>query len=478
MLDINDMITAQRGQSSVRDRLPAETFLSSDFSMSQKPEASSEASTVRNATSDINANMPDMLNHESSTTYMNMPHEVSRCNFSAPAKSSQHATVHQTCRSATGDVTEVNAETPRPKPLSPKFIQAVRSTQNHGHQPVQPLRSSVGSGKHGQCGNLPPTEPRRDGWAQSDVWKVPHREDLCRDVERRKGVDSLVLQDVRRQSEGRTSKDVSLCGGHGSTARGDLRDGATPGRCTRSDPSMSKSPAQEQSRPDASNDDCRDRGHDRDGRSMGCHGHHDSSGHHERPTTGDDRCSAKPGAKHGERDGGDPESCAPSQSASPVDHILNAGDWGKDFDHDHHQTHHMNSRHKKFQELVHQFTKELQEVSNWEGLRQRPKLQVLEVFCSADSELTRQVNKLGYRASRHGIQEGDLSLKDSRRRLFQTILEERPQHIWFSPTCGPWCAWSVFNESQSAAGFQHVQEQRDKHLFLRFMKHSTSCCGF
>ena len=133
------------------------------------------------------------------------------------------------------------------------------------------------------------------------------------------------------------------------------------------------------------------------GRSMGCHGHHDSSGHHERPTTGDDRCSAKPGAKHGERDGGDPESCAPSQSASPVDHILNAGDWGKDFDHDHHQTHHMNSRHKKFQELVHQFTKELQEVSNWEGLRQRPKLQVLEVFCSADSELTRQVNKLGYR---------------------------------------------------------------------------------
>ena len=323
----------------------------------------------------------------------------------------------------------------------------------------------LAQGSTDSVGNLPPTEPRRDGWAQSDVWEIPHRENLCRDVANRERVDSLVLKDVRRQPEGRTSKDAGLCGGHDSTARGDLRNGTSPRKCSRSDPPTSKDPAQEQGRTGPNDDDCHNRDHDRDGRSMGCHGPSDSSGHHAQPTTRDDRCSAKPGPQHGECDGRDPEPCAPCQPDSPVDRILNAGDWSKDFDVDYNQTHNMNSRHKKFHELVNQFTKELQEVSKWEGLRQRPKLQVLEVFCSSTSELTRQVNKLGYRASRHGIQEGDLSLTEGRRRLFQTALEERPQHIWFSPTCGPWCAWSVFNESQSAAGFQHVQEQRDKHLF-------------
>ena len=89
----------------------------------------------------------------------------------------------------------------------------------------------------------------------------------------------------------------------------------------------------------------------------------------------------------------------------------------------------------------------------------------LRCFAALKANLTRQVNQLGYRASRHGIQEGDLSSKGGRQQLFKTLLESRPQHVWFSPTCGPWCAWSFLNESQSVAGFQHVQEQRDQHLY-------------
>eukprot|EP00435_Cladocopium_sp_Y103_P006894 s1307_g2.t1 len=125
----------------------------------------------------------------------------------------------------------------------------------------------------------------------------------------------------------------------------------------------------------------------------------------------------------------------------------------------------MNHYQRKFNNLVSQFTKEFEEVSQNSNLRQRPKMQVLEIFCGPISELTRQVNKLGFRAERHGMSEGDLATKTGRQKLFQTILECRPQHLWYSPTCGPWCAWSALNESHSEASFAHVQEQREEHLY-------------
>eukprot|EP00435_Cladocopium_sp_Y103_P042518 s19_g11.t1 len=150
---------------------------------------------------------------------------------------------------------------------------------------------------------------------------------------------------------------------------------------------------------------------------------------------------------------------------SPLDHILNAGDWEYDFDHEANFTHSINHCQQKFNQLVSQFTKEFEEVSQNRNLRQRPRMQVLEIFCGPSSELTRQVNKLGFRAERHGMSEGDLATKIGRQKLFQTILECRPQHLWYSPTCGPWCAWSVLNESHSEASFARVQAQREEHLY-------------
>lgn len=41
----------------------------------------------------------------------------------------------------------------------------------------------------------------------------------------------------------------------------------------------------------------------------------------------------------------------------------------------------------------------------------------------------------------------------------------RPQDFWYSPTCRPWCSWSHVNEARSETGFQHVQQERDEHLY-------------
>ena len=50
-------------------------------------------------------------------------------------------------------------------------------------------------------------------------------------------------------------------------------------------------------------------------------------------------------------------------------------------------------------------------------------------------------------------------------KLFETIVIHKPKHIWLSPTCGPWCSWSVLNESKSMEMFQKIQSQREDHLY-------------
>jgi hypothetical protein len=125
----------------------------------------------------------------------------------------------------------------------------------------------------------------------------------------------------------------------------------------------------------------------------------------------------------------------------------------------------MNKRQQTFLELVDTFSKEFQEVSNWPRNRAEPVVQVLGIFCGSSSELTKQVNNLGYRACRHGCSEGDLSTKSGRQALFSKVMSCRPQHIWYSPTCGPWGSWSQLNEIRTDAGFQVIQMQRDEQLY-------------
>ena len=92
-------------------------------------------------------------------------------------------------------------------------------------------------------------------------------------------------------------------------------------------------------------------------------------------------------------------------------------------------------------------------------------IHLVEVFCHENSELTRQVQNLHGKAVRMGLNQGDLSTPDGRKTLFEIMFMNRPRNVWYSPTCSPWCAWNRFNEQRSIELFEHVQHERDTHLY-------------
>ena len=88
-----------------------------------------------------------------------------------------------------------------------------------------------------------------------------------------------------------------------------------------------------------------------------------------------------------------------------------------------------------------------------------------EVFCDADSTLTHQVRQLGQQAFRFGLGDGNLSQVEGRQKLFQWIAQHQPQHIWYSPTCGPWSSWSNLNASRSMASQVKYQQLRSNLMY-------------
>ena len=455
LLDINDLIQAQKGQHSGQDRPAAETFHSSDFPECQNASSHDQKSVMSSQ------HVADVMPH---IPHSHVDTPTSTIKLKAPTHAHDSQEIHKTCRNAQSRIEDITVKSSRPKPLPTEFLQVVRSTHNLCNEPHQPFGPCAVPGKSRKCGVIPHVDGCRDGRIQDQLRPNTHRPDIRRDVEIGKGVDQMVCQDICLQPEGRTPETPDLHRDHGESARDPLRHDPndSSGDQSRGTSPTSQRAAQEQSSSRPVTGDASAQRDLRGGGAMGSMGCHVSR---RQPTARDHRCTAEPSPQCGERAHRDSESCAADSPSSPLDHLLNAGDWEYDFDPDHNHQHNMNSTQSKFNNLVSQFTAELNEVSTWDSLRHQPRLQVLEVFCSPESELTRQVNQLGYRASRHGIQEGDLNSKGGRQQLFKTLLESRPQHVWFSPACGPWCAWSFLNESQSAAGFQHVQEQRDQHLY-------------
>lgn len=60
---------------------------------------------------------------------------------------------------------------------------------------------------------------------------------------------------------------------------------------------------------------------------------------------------------------------------------------------------------------------------------------LLEVYCSAESQLTQQAQHQGLSAKRFG--------------LYDELWHQRPTHLWLSPRCGPWSGWNHLNASKS-----------------------------
>ena len=157
-----------------------------------------------------------------------------------------------------------------------------------------------------------------------------------------------------------------------------------------------------------------------------------------------------------ERTVGSAKSCAKKDS---ITHDM-------DFEYIHDgQTHHYLSHVRK---LVKKLEQELQQVMQQVESSHRhhqPRLDLLEVMCSADSELTSQVRKLGGKAERFGRVQGDLQTPEGRKRLFTQLVVHRPKHVWYSPECKPWCQWSNFNMSRSIESHEEIMQQRIDNLW-------------
>jgi len=127
----------------------------------------------------------------------------------------------------------------------------------------------------------------------------------------------------------------------------------------------------------------------------------------------------------------------------------------------------------QLQELIKRFEIELL-VAQHRNSKQGKQVHLVEIFCSSDSELTCQTNQLHGSAMRFGLAQGDLATPSGRKQLFETIVTHKPKHVWLSPTCGPWCSWSVLNESKSMMMFQHIQHFV-KNIFIN-LHWALYCC--
>ena len=166
------------------------------------------------------------------------------------------------------------------------------------------------------------------------------------------------------------------------------------------------------------------------------------------------------------RDSQSPEEHSPEVRAMSEEAFLSdLLDFDCDFDHVCFAQH-KDSFMRKCQQWCKLMGRELEQVSH-ELSSQRPsmlKTDVFEVMCGSQSELTKQCQLLGGRASRFGLSEGDLSKTEGRRRLFRELLTKDPTHLWYSPKCSPWCKFSNLSMSKSPEAFASIMKSREDSL--------------
>ena len=66
-----------------------------------------------------------------------------------------------------------------------------------------------------------------------------------------------------------------------------------------------------------------------------------------------------------------------------------------------------------------------------------PGVDLLEVYCASDSQLTHQCIRQGLKAMRFGLREGNLEYFEGRCKLYEIIFRHRPRHLWFPPNARP-----------------------------------------
>ena len=103
----------------------------------------------------------------------------------------------------------------------------------------------------------------------------------------------------------------------------------------------------------------------------------------------------------------------------------------------------------------------------FEALRDPRRLFLMELACSPDSVLSKEVEKQGYRATRCSHLNGyDLATCEGVRNCLKLLQKERPEHLWISTECtaySPMQNLNQRNEEQKARLQQKKQEHRVQH---------------
>ena len=98
-------------------------------------------------------------------------------------------------------------------------------------------------------------------------------------------------------------------------------------------------------------------------------------------------------------------------------------------------------------------------------------LDLLEVYCEPNSQITTQINKIGGRAMRFSKSDGDLNTSEGVQKFWLWIYMYEPRHVWLAPECRLYGKFSNLNMNQSLSMYDRIQEQR-KHN-----KHHLHLCN-
>ena len=94
--------------------------------------------------------------------------------------------------------------------------------------------------------------------------------------------------------------------------------------------------------------------------------------------------------------------------------------------------------------------------------QQNPKDQIdlLEIYCEPNSQLSKQVQRMGGKSLRFTKDDGDLSTPDGQQKLWGWIYLFEPRHIWVAPECRLWGNFSRFNMGRSTTMFDQINLKR------------------
>ena len=96
------------------------------------------------------------------------------------------------------------------------------------------------------------------------------------------------------------------------------------------------------------------------------------------------------------------------------------------------------------------------------GLKSPWKLDLLEIYCEPDSQITEHAQRLGIKSRRFTRQDGDLATSSGREALWKIIMEEKPREIWVAPDCKYWGNFSRRNMGRSNSTASKILQGRNQ----------------